>query len=205
VASYSARQYDVKQGVGIDGEETNRFRGQHRPNATAFVRIGNEGIEPIVHQVARQRRFQSTWQGLDVLDLGGDHLCGEALHRPLGLLHGQLAGFDLEHVIRGLTSRPQAFTNSRAEPLQIGVAAGALIFGRGIDLGPFHRMRVVPDQEFKDPAFRLGQAAQARVRATLIRMATALTPSELGAAAAYFAKKTGRRGPPAPPPRHRRP
>jgi hypothetical protein len=107
--------------------------------------------------------------------------------------------------IRGLTSRPQAFTNSRAEPLQIGVAAGALIIGRGIDLGPFHRMRVVPDQEFKDPAFRLGQAAQARVRATLIRMATALTPSELGAAAAYFAKKTGRRGPPAPPPRHRRP
>jgi cytochrome c553 len=108
--------------------------------------------------------------------------------RPLGLLHG-LAGFDLEHAIRGLTSRPQAFTNSRAEPLQIGVAAGALIIGRGIDLGPFHRMRVVPDQEFKDPAFRLGQAAQARVRATLIRMANSPHAVRTGGRSGLFREK----------------
>ena len=51
---------------------------------------------------------------------------------------------------------------ARAEPLQIGVAAGALIIGRGIDLRPFHPMRIVADQEFKNPAFALGQTLNAQ-------------------------------------------
>jgi hypothetical protein len=65
----------------------------------------------------------------------------------------------IEEVIRGLDLTAASLHQlACAEPLQIGVAAGALIIGRGIDLRPFHRMRIVADQEFKNPAFALGQA-----------------------------------------------
>jgi hypothetical protein len=65
----------------------------------------------------------------------------------------------IEQVIRGLDLTAASLNQlPRAEPLQIGVAAGALIIGRGIDLRPVHCMRIVADQEFKDPAFALGQA-----------------------------------------------